>query len=147
MPPEQDRLESPSRKTLDQFIREQGLYSCEAFEFVCRGLSFTVESVHGGIIDPKACRHISGQQLCEGLREFALAHWGMLAPLVLRRWNIRRTVDFGRIVFTLVDHGQMAKTQDDTLDDFRDLYDFAKAFGAEYRLDEKVIRKGIASCS
>ena len=147
MPPEHDRLESASRKPLDQIIREQGLYSREAFDFVSRGLSFTVEKVHGGVTDPKACRHVSGQQLCEGLREFALAHWGMLAPIVLQRWNIRRTVDFGKIVFTLVKHGKLAKTQDDTLDDFRDVYDFAKAFGPEYRLDKQMIRKGIASCS
>ena len=71
---------------------------------------------------------MSGQQLCEGLREYALQQWGYLARTVLRRWNITSTVDFGKIVFALVEIGQMQKTDDDTLDDFRNVFDFRAAF-------------------
>jgi uncharacterized repeat protein (TIGR04138 family) len=73
-------------------------------------------------------RHVSGQQLCEGLRMYAIEQWGMMAGTVLRRWNLRGTVDFGRIVFALVDGGLMHKTERDKLDDFRDVYDFDRAF-------------------
>jgi len=52
----------------------------------------------------------------------------LLARTVLSRWNVRRTVDFGRIVFALVDNGYMQKTEDDTLEDFRDVFDFKSAF-------------------
>jgi uncharacterized repeat protein (TIGR04138 family) len=71
---------------------------------------------------------VSGQQLCEGLRMYAIEQWGMMAGTVLRRWNLRGTVDFGRIVFALVDGGLMHKTERDKLDDFRDVYDFDRAF-------------------
>jgi uncharacterized repeat protein (TIGR04138 family) len=56
---------------------------------------------------------------------------------VLTRWNVRRTVDFGRIVFALVDNGWMAKTDDDNIDDFRDVFDFKTAFEAGYRIEMK----------
>ena len=80
------------------------------------------------------CRHVSGADLCEGLRELALHRWGMLARTVLTRWNVRRTLDFGRIVFALVDSGWMQSTADDSLEDFREVFDFKSAFDTEYRI-------------
>src|SRR3982750_4453725 len=112
MPPQYERqpTSKPVKKSIEQVIDEQALYPREAFDFVRKGLSYTVERVHAEQTDPTASRHVSGQQLCEGLRQFALAQWGMLARTVLRRWNVTRTEDFGTIVFTLVENEDMAKT-------------------------------------
>lgn len=126
--------EPAKQKSLQQVARDAGLYPAEAYEFVQRGLSHTVQRIHGTLADPEASRHVSGQQLCEGLREFALTQWGMLAQTVLRRWGIHSTLDFGRIVFSLIEAGQMQKTDDDSLDDFRNVYDFRSAFEAGYRI-------------
>ena len=135
MPPQHDsHPEPPVKKTIEQVIDEQGLYPRDAFEFVRRGLSFTVEHVHAALTDPDASRHVSGQQLCEGLRQFALLQWGLLARTVLKRWNIRRTEDFGTIVFTLVENGDMSRTDEDLIEDFRGVYDFAAAFESSYRV-------------
>ena len=131
MPPSN---EPAKQKSLQQVARDAGLYPPEAYEFVQRGLSYTVQKIHGTIADPDASRHISGQQLCDGLRDFALKQWGMLARTVLRRWGIHCTLDFGRIVFSLIDAGQMQKTDDDTLEDFRNVFDFRNAFEAGYRI-------------
>jgi uncharacterized repeat protein (TIGR04138 family) len=57
-----------------------------------------------------------------------------MARTVLRRWNITGTLDFGRIVFALVEAGHMQKTDDDTLDDFKNVYDFRNAFESRYRI-------------
>lgn len=110
-----------------------GHYPPEAFEFVRRGLAHTVEVVHGegaagGEPGPDENRHVSGQQLCLGLKDFAIRQYGMLARTVLGRWGIQRTDDFGRIVFAMVDAGLMRKTDEDTLEDFRGVYDFGEAF-------------------
>ena len=119
-------------KTLQQVVEEVGLYPIEAYEFVQQGLGYTVQKIHGeckpGQKPNAASRHVSGQDLCEGLREFALLKWGLLARTVLARWNVRRTLDFGTIVFALVDYGHMQKTDEDNLDDFRDVFDFKSAF-------------------
>ena len=104
MPP----LDESPEKSLQDVVDAVGSYPVEAFDFVQRGLSFTVERLHGEREkDPDACRHVTGQQLCEGLRDFALSQWGMLAQTVLKRWSITTTHDFGRIVFALVDNGFM----------------------------------------
>ena len=126
-----------SEKKLEEIVEAVGLYPIEAYEFVQQGLGYTVNKIHGHVKDPKANRHVGGRELCEGLREFALAKWGLLARTVLARWNIRRTLDFGKIVFALVDNRWMQKTEDDTLDDFRDVFDFKNGFEAGYRIEMK----------
>ena len=126
-------------KTLQEIVDEVGLYPIEAYEFVQQGLGYTVSHIHGKDkkVDEEGepvSRHVDGRQLCEGLREFALMNWGLLARTVLGRWNIRRTVDFGRIVFALVDHGHMQKTDEDSIEDFRNVFDFRTAFEVEYQI-------------
>jgi len=105
-----------------------GSYPQAAFDFVREGLAVTVARLHADESLPELARHVTGQQLCLGLRDHALERWGMLAPTVLDSWNIHRTDDFGRIVFALIEHGQLSKTPQDTLEDFRAVYDFDEAF-------------------
>jgi uncharacterized repeat protein (TIGR04138 family) len=134
MPPKHDRPD----KTLEQIVAEVGLYPIEAYEFVQRGLAYTVQKLHARKKDdPKASKHVSGQQLSEGLKEFALLQWGLLARTVLARWNIHRTDDFGRIVFSMVENGWMSKTDQDNIEDFRAVFDFASAFDEGYRIECK----------
>ena len=117
-------------------------YPIEAFAFVRDGLDFTVRHVHE---DPKSLsnddRHISGQQLCLGLRESAIEKYGLLAPIVLEQWNIGRTSDFGRIVFAMIEAGQMSRTSSDTLEDFQAVYDFKEAFSRPALVDRIGMRK------
>ena len=117
-----------------QVVQDVGLYPPEAYAFIQKGLAHTVQRLHGKVKDPKANRHVTGQDLCEGLRDVALAVWGRLARTVLRRWNITSTLDFGRIVFAMVDAGLMQKTDDDSIEDFRNVYEFRTAFEAEYQI-------------
>ena len=132
--------EEPSVRTLAQIVDEVGLYPVEAYHFVEQGLAYTVKRLHGEA-DPDetspGSQHVSGQDLCEGLREIALTQWGLLARTVLKRWNITSTVDFGKIVFALIEGGRMQKTDADNLDDFRNVYDFRTAFEGEYRIEHK----------
>lgn len=139
MPPAQ---RPPGQKTLEQVVASIGLYPIAAYEFVQHGLAYTVRKIHGEEATlPRAqtapCRHVTGQDLCLGLREYALLKWGLLARTVLARWNIRRTIDFGRIVFALVENGSMSKTDQDSIEDFRDVFDFSSAFETGYRIEMK----------
>ncbi len=79
-------------------------------------------------------RHVTGQELCWGLRELALRRWGLLARTVLKGWNITETTDFGRIVFALVENGFLRKEPQDKLEDFQDVYDFEVAFDQSFQL-------------
>jgi len=79
-------------------------------------------------------RHISGQDLCHGLRELAIQRWGFMAPVVLRHWGIRGTRDFGEMVFALVNNGLLKKQPEDCIEDFDDVYDFHAAFTRSFRI-------------
>lgn len=109
-------------------------YPPEAFHFVSEGLSHTVRTIHGHrdesmeIAPTDQNRHISGKQLCLGLRTYALQRYGLLARTVLHRWNIKGTEDFGKIVFAMVDAGLMRKTDEDTPEEFEGVFDFHEAF-------------------
>ncbi len=124
-------------KTLQEVIDEVGTYPAEAYHFVQSGLNYTVTKAHGVKSDEGVSRHITGQQLCEGLRDYARSQWGLLARTVLARWNITCTFDFGRIVFAMVENELMHKTDEDSIEDFRNVYDFKNAFEADYRIEIK----------
>lgn len=79
-------------------------------------------------------RHVSGEQLCDGIRRLALKKWGLMATTVLARWNIRATADIGRLVFALVESGRLQKTRDDRIEAFNDLFDFTEAFDRSYEI-------------
>jgi uncharacterized repeat protein (TIGR04138 family) len=111
-------------------------FPVEVIEFVHRGLAHTVQSIHGPKTPKVKCRHVTGKQLCEGLRDCAQKRWGFMARTVLRRWNVMSTLDFGKIVFMMVKSGLLKTTEGDTLDDFRDVYDF-KTLETEYRIQGK----------
>lgn len=133
-------------KSLNKIAEDAG-YPVDAFLFVQRGLDFTVKRIHGeeaahGISydededEVPQSRHVSGQQLCMGLRDFAKREYGLLARGVLARWNILQSEDFGRIVFAMVDGGLMHKTQEDTIQDFIDVFQFDEAFNSSLQLSE-----------
>ena len=79
-------------------------------------------------------RHVTGQQLCEAIRQFALEQYGYMAKDVLASWGIHKTGDFGEIVFNLIRIGQMRKTPDDRREDFDDVYDFETAFRRGFKI-------------
>ncbi len=117
------------RKSLEQIVEECARYPLEAFEFVRQGLNYTMEQLQSDAPESETSRrHISGQQLCRGLRGYAICRYGFMAKAVLHHWQIRRTEDFGRIVFAMVENRLMHKTDDDDIHDFDSVYDFGHAF-------------------
>ena len=79
--------------------------------------------------------HVSGRELLEGVRLLARREFGLMAPAVFAMWGIRKTDDFGEIVFNLVDAELMSKTSDDCRADFHDLFDLNQALIEGYRIE------------
>ncbi len=114
-------------------IAERTPYAPAAFDFVERGLSYTTDIVAReqemdmfGL--DELDRHVTGQQLCMGLRDFAIACYGTLAPVVLRHWGVCRTDDFGSIVYHMAEFKLLRTSAQDSIDDFRSVFDFDEAF-------------------
>lgn len=109
----------------------QPKYSPAAREFVDHALRFAQKK----FVKSPDDTHISGRQLLEGIRELALKEFGMMTIPVFRHWGINSTDDFGRIVWDLVQRGEMSKTERDQLSDFSGVYDFEDAFDRGYEID------------
>lgn len=111
---------------LDRIIARDPRYAREAYHFVREALDYTQAKVsrqsHGRL------RHVTGQELLEGIREYALTQFGPMALFVLNEWGVRKTEDFGEIVFNMVDAGLLAKTNEDKKEDFANGYDFEEVF-------------------
>ena len=109
-----------------------------AFAFVQEGLGYTSDLVvQDGYGLHELDRHIDGQQLCLGLRDFAIEQYGLLAPVVLRQWGVDRTDDFGTMVFHMVELGLLRTNASDSLDDFRAVFDFGVVFH-DHELAERI---------
>jgi uncharacterized repeat protein (TIGR04138 family) len=123
-------------KPMEEVIRQDGRYPTDAFAFLHESLAKAVKEAHGET-PSEGQHHVSGKQLCNAARDLAIERWGLLAPAVLKRWNIRATIDLGNMVYLLIEYGFMRKTDQDSLEDFRDVYDFATAFNVDDRIEMK----------
>jgi uncharacterized repeat protein (TIGR04138 family) len=118
-------------------------YHANAYRFVFAALRCMQERLERslpGDDDPEAEEedaHITGQELLEGVRQLARDQFGLMAITVLRRWGVTSTEDIGRMVFELVERGEMRKTDRDSLDDFVGVYDFRDAFDRDYQVDTR----------
>jgi uncharacterized repeat protein (TIGR04138 family) len=111
---------------VDRIIAKDPRYRRGAYYFLREALDFTQRKVVQG--RKQGLRHVSGQELLDGIREFACAQFGPMAITVLDEWGVRLGEDFGEIVFNLVESGQLSKTDKDSRDDFKGGYDFDEAF-------------------
>ena len=127
--------EAEANRRLEQVegaILADGRYPLVAFDFLHRGLQRATQRVHGSAErEAGAGRHVSGPELCYALRDLAFDTWGTLAVCVLRHWRVRRTRDFGEMVFLLVKLGLMGAQPSDRIEDFDDVFEFDDAF-ADY---------------
>jgi len=128
---------TPRLPRLMELARQGGRYAPEAYEFVIAGYHYTQKMLgrpvpkRGEDPDP-ASHHVTGRQLLEGIVRLARREFGLMAWTVFRCWGIRCTDDFGEIVFHLVDAGFMSKTDDDSREDFCDVFDLEEALLREY---------------
>lgn len=96
------------------------------------GEDLTAEEVED---EQREGRHLTGQELCDALRRYALQQFGLMAISVLGQWGITKTNDFGSIVYNLIDIGLMRKSADDRQDHFNDVYDFQTAFVDNFQIE------------
>ena len=119
-------------------LHKKKQYHRNAYEFLFEALRFTQETLNRGMLSEggdEDSAHITGAELLDGIRRLALERYGLLTQTVFRHWGIEKTEDFGRIVFDLIEKGEMRKTERDQLCDFVDVYDFKKAFDDDYEID------------
>jgi uncharacterized repeat protein (TIGR04138 family) len=114
-------------------------YSIHAYAFIFEAIEYTKDLKQRvqARTRPRArrtlkSRHVSGRELCEGARLLALAHYGLLAMVVLNQWGIRATSDLGEIVYNLISSGDLETSPTDSRADFDRVYDFETALRRDF---------------
>ena len=114
---------------VELICREDPRFDRRAYSFMRHGLDHTVKELKKRDSDrAHKSLHVSGPELLEGLRAYALDQFGPLALTVLNGWGIRACTDFGEIVFSLIEYRVFSKTENDRLEDFSNVYSFEDAF-------------------
>ncbi|MBU4272935.1 MAG: hypothetical protein KKE86_11585 [Planctomycetes bacterium] len=132
-----------------RLLEEDRRYKFEAYAFIFEALYYaqnvlgigaesqteqTDESAEESETPAGPERHVTGRELCDAIRRYAVEQYGYMAKTVLNSWGIHCTGDFGEIVFNLIRVGQMRKTPSDTRVDFDDIYDFDVAFQQQFKI-------------
>ena len=115
-----------SDEVIDLIAARDGRYRKDAYVFVRDALEHTQKMI--GKPKRDEIRHVSGQELLGGIREYALQQYGPMTITVLEEWGVQRCEDFGELVFNMVENGLLAKTDKDSRDDFKNGYSFEDAF-------------------
>ncbi len=134
-----------------KLLQEDRRYKIDAYAFVFEALNYAHTSLGMGAERPVEAeseeedpeetapkepeRHLTGQQLCEAIRQYALEQYGYMAQCVLNSWGVESTSDFGEIVFNLIGIGQMRKTTDDQREDFDNVFDFDTGLRQSFKID------------
>lgn len=125
-------MSDPSfRETLAGICQRDARYPPDAYHFLCEALQFTTQTLKKPTEGEG--RHVSGLELLEGMRNYALQQFGPMSRTVLRAWGIQCTEDVGNMVFNMVQDGLFGKTDDDRYEDFAAGYDFEEAFAEPFR--------------
>jgi uncharacterized repeat protein (TIGR04138 family) len=124
---------------LDQILARDKRYHREAYLFVREALDYTQKAI---VKENRGqLRHVTGQELLAGIRDYALAQFGPMTVTVFEEWGVRNCRHFGEIVFNMVDAGLLAKTDRDSRTDFEGGYDFAEAFRKPFLPERKRARE------
>ncbi len=119
-------MNSKFANIVERIYEKDPRYKEEAYAFIMDALAFTQKRM-------KELRHISGEELLLGIKEYSMKQFGPLAINVLNHWGIKTTEDFGNIVFNMVENKVLSKTESDTIEEFKDVFDFEEVFKRGYR--------------
>jgi uncharacterized repeat protein (TIGR04138 family) len=113
-------------EALDSILAADSRYHRDAYLFLRDALDFTTKQqkkIKGTVV-----RHVTGPELLDGVRQYALKEFGPMVTTVFDSWGIHSCEDFGHMVFNLIDAGIFGKTERDSIEDFKNVYDFEEVF-------------------
>ncbi len=120
-------------EVIEQIMGKDSRYTRDAYLFLREALDHTQKM----FVKKGEVRHVSGKELLEGVRDYALNQYGPMALMVLETWGIKSSGDIGEIVFNMVEANVLAKTEQDTREEFKDVYDFNEVFKKPFEPSRK----------
>jgi len=135
--------------SLYRIIQEDPRYCLDAYVFVRESLAYAADCMELDFYEElsspehaaKTERHLTGQQLCEAIRQYATNQFGYMAKIVLKNWGIESTSCFGDIVYNMINVGIMKKSEHDRRSHFDDVYSFDEVFQNQFEFGESLAHR------
>ena len=122
-------------EAVSRIVQKDPRFAERAYFFLKEALDFTMQRIEEQ--ENGAQRHVSGQELLEGFRDYAPSKFGPMASTVLKEWGIRNGGHVGEMVFLLIEEDVFSKQPEDSLDDFKGFMSFRRAFEEPYEFQEQ----------
>src|SRR6266404_3720571 len=113
-------------EALEAVVDTDARYHRDGYIFLRDSLDFTTKQQKK--VKGVSVRHVTGPELLDGVRQYALKEFGPLVMTVFDNWGIHSCEDVGNMVFNLIGAGVFGKTEEDSIEDFKNVYDFGEAF-------------------
>ena len=113
-------------EALESIVANSPRYHRDGYIFLRDALDFTTTQQKK--IKGVSVRHVTGPELLDGVRQHALKEFGPMVMTVFDSWGIQSCEDIGHMVFNLIGVGVFGKTEEDSIKDFKNVYDFKEAF-------------------
>jgi len=113
-------------EALESIVANNPRYHRDGYIFLRDALDFTTKRQKK--IKGVSVRHVTGPELLDGVRQHALKEFGPMVITVFDSWGIQSCEDVGHMVFNLIGAGVFGKTEEDSIKDFKNVYDFKEAF-------------------
>jgi uncharacterized repeat protein (TIGR04138 family) len=120
----------PFEQAVQDAVQVDTRYAADAYQFLRDALDHTIKTLQKG--SSAAVSHVTGPELCQGLRDYALQQFGPMVPTIFEAWGLRNTRDIGEMVFNLIRTGAFSRSDSDRVEDFENIYSFFEAFEKPY---------------
>ena len=117
-------------EALESLISNDPRYQRDGYIFLRDALDFTTKQQKK--IKGVSVRHVTGPELLDGVRQYALKEFGPMVMTVFDSWGIHSCEDIGHMVFNLIGAGVFGKTDEDSIEDFKNVFDFQEVFVKPY---------------
>ncbi|MDF1815385.1 MAG: hypothetical protein P1V20_24505 [Verrucomicrobiales bacterium] len=121
-----------------KILKADKRYKADAYFFLRDALDYTVKELRADELVEH--RHVSGRELLEGFRQFALSELGSMVGPVLRSWGLEDGKDVGHMVYNLIQVEAFGKSEDDDPGDFENWISFEEAFRKPFQTSRPVLR-------
>jgi len=124
---------------IKRITQQDSRFEADAYYFLKEALDYTAQEM--SLSSEEHSRHVSAEQLLHGFKDLALKEFGPMASTLFNEWGIKSCGDVGDIVFLLIKEGVFGKQDNDSPEDFIEVYSFQSAFIDPY-LPKQVSKVG-----
>ncbi len=110
---------------IQEILERDRRFERGAYDFTRQAVSYASEVFYA------TSTHVTGQELLEAIRDFALNRYGIMTREVFEVWRVRAGEDFGEIVYNLIEAGLLSKTEEDSKEDFQGGGEFEDLFDSQ----------------